>query len=1212
MHAWCRLDRNTATKAIMKNSRSLLLRLVMLALVPLTGQGAAINVDINGTRNGDGSIPAVGPTYQGPGAAGGGTLWNGVTADSRVEGGPDNDSLTFSGSNFLDSEGNPTTISFTMGPVGAGNQGATPGSDPTLLDNLLLDWVLVGYFGETTGQADFTISGISGPPTVDLYFYHRGDFPGGYTLGIASPAEFEGNGPFTAQNTILFRDIPVIGGEIIGSFYEVDLLGIMSGFTIVTPPDGPYVKSTAPTGTGVRPDAPITVQIWDYVSELDPDSVRVYLNDEPVASVSSARPAGTNVWTVTALPAEGFLPVATNTVRIIFADNTFDPIYRTNDFSFLTVDAGTSSRIVNIDIDGWRNPESPALTYVGEGAAGGGWIFNGVRADSSGGDDYLTLSATNLLDSIGNPTGISFTLLPIAGQRLSTSEDPAHKDNLFGDFAAVGFQGQDTGTSDFTLEGLGSAPTADLYFYFREDPGSSGEFAGSTYTIEGGEIFPLEPRGIFNRGNTVYMKNVPVVDGRITGVFSGYISGFDGAAMVAGALSGLTIQLPMPQPYVRGFQPKGRFVRPDAAVRIELQDYVTQADPDSLQLLVNGTAVVPTISRNDGAAITILEYQPPEGFAPESTNSIELNFADNAVPPVVHTEAFEFFVINLSKASNIVNIDINGVGHSPLPLGPTFVGSGAAGGGSVFNGIPALTRQEDGFDDDNITIGGTNLLDSLGSPTDISFELGPVAGGNSGSIGTEFSDDFQVLNHDWVLVGYFGQTSGQADFTIDGLDTTPIANLYFYFRQDPRDDGRFGSGIYILPGNPVRSNYLPFGDFGDQNTTFFRNVPVSNGRIQGSFHTSGLLAIMSGLTIEVPVAQVYVRSFGPVGVGIRPDTEVRIELGDFDPVQVDPDSIQLFINDQPVEAQIEKPAGSTITTVAYVPPGGFVQPRTVNVRLDFADNASPPHAQSQSFDFEVVHAATAARIVNLDIQGVRNPQEPGPVYAGLGPAGGGTVFNGLAADTRLPDGQNDDNITVTGMDLLNSIGDPTPLSFTISPVGGERAATGPLPGSINALLADYLWVNLGGQMGVADFTIGGLTTNATVDLYFYQRGDGPGIYDIPGAESATFAGGGGFTAQNTRYFRNVPVTAGEVRGTFWAEFPAYGLISGLTIVLPSPAQPDPLEIAWDGGNLVITWAGAGTLQSTADLGGAWQDIAGATSPYPITPSTDHTFYRLRP
>lgn len=1199
---------------------SRILPLALLLTLPQPLRAVIVNVDFNGVRNGDGGLPEIGLTYSGPSAAGGGSVWNGVVADSRLPDGTDDDAITFSAANLVDAENRATTVGFTMGPVAAGRQPEAVGN-PTDLSVLVYDWVLVGYFNETTGRADFTISGLGNVPTVDLYFYHRGDFPGVYEIGGAVPTPFSGAGVFTSGNTVSFRNVLVTDGAITGAFTEGStLLGLSSGFTIVLPEPGPYVKSWAPTGKGVAPDALLAVEIWENVTAVDPASVQMFLNGQPVPSVQTVREPQGKYWTVSARPPGGFMPEGQNTVRVVFGDTATPPVSRTHEYGFEVVDAAKASRIVNVDLNGWR-VEPAAVTFVGEGVAGGGTVFNAVTADSSLGDDLLTVSGTALQDSIGKATAIGFTLSPVAGVRLSASPDPAAKDNLFGDFVAVGYQGQTTGTSDFTISGLGNVPTVDLYFYFREDPLSDGQFAGSSYVIEGITPDPFPAHGIYNDGNTVYLKNVPVVGGSVTGKFEGQV-GPGGEGSAAGAMSGLTIQMPTPKPYVRKALPKGDYVQPDATVLIELQDYVTVVDEGSVLLAINGETVTPTVNKPAGSTITTVTYTPPKGWLQEVVNTMKVTFSDRSTPPLVQSEEFSFFVISPLKASRIVNVDINGVGHSTIPLGPTYLGSGAAGGGSVFNGITARSRLPDGTDDDAITVSGANLLDSVGGPTTFGFTLSPVGAGNSGSAGPEYSEKWSVLNHDWVIIGYQGagyNCANEADFTISGLGTAPVANLYFYFREDPREDRRFGSGAYELPGVTSPTPYPDRGLFGYWNTTFFEKVPVTNGSITGRWKKTSVLALMTGLTIELPLPHAFVKSYAPEGGGFVPGVSVVVELSDFDVVQVAPDTIHLWVNNQEVQPTINKPAGSVITTVTYAPAGGWPQGSRNNVRLSFSDTAAPPVVQTKEFSFEVVDLAQAAKVVNIDINGSRNGQggvpEIGPTFGGQSPAGGGQVWNGIVADSRLPDGQDDDAITFSGTQLVDSIGNTTAVSFTMGPVAGGNQGTGTLPTGQDALFFDWVLVGYFGEVvGTADFVIEGLGSHEIADLYFYHRGDFPGTYVIGGTPLLPdpFAGVGIFTPSRTLYFKDVAIVDGRIAGQFTEGSSLLGLVSGLTVVMsPVAAPPGPLTLTRQGATLTLTWPGTGVLQSANEVTGGWTDVTGAASPYPVTPSAARGFYRLR-
>jgi hypothetical protein len=77
---------------------------------------------------------------------------------------------------------------------------------------------------------------------------------------------------------------------------------------------------------------------------------------------------------------------------------------------------------------------------------------------------------------------------------------------------------------------------------------------------------------------------------------------------------------------------------------------------------------------------------------------------------------------------------------------------------------------------------------------------------------------------------------------------------------------------------------------------------------------------------------------------------------------------------------------------------------------------------------------------------------------------------------------------------------------------------------------------------------------------------------------------------------------------YWA-FDNWGVYSVPSL---APVQLGPLSIASNNGQVSISWQGAGTLQSAAELGGTWTDVPnGGTSPVQVAPTAPHQFYRLR-
>ena len=965
----------------------------------------------------------------------------------------------------------------------------------------------------------------------------------------------------------------------------------LSDSPLSPPSGGAYVKSTAPHGQGWKPEVGIAIELEDRDTQVAGGSIQLTVNGQAV-SPAIVKPAGSAVTTITYAPDGGWAP-GTYNVRVIFSDDAIPPASHTNDFSFQVADPLVAALVVNVDFKGLRNVPGPDVqgpTYEGVGAGGGGRLFNGIVADSrlpgGGDDDNLTVGATDLFDSFGGFTTVGFTVSPMGGDvGWTPTTDPLSTAALFGDYVFNNSAGNTAGESPFQISGLGSVPFVDLYFYHT----------GGGVTIPGVGVAPFVAQGIFTPGNTYFFKRVPVTDGAVTGTFG------SGTAVICG----LSIVSPLPQPFLKSASPSGGGAQPNVPIVIELQDYVTEVDLSSIRLLVNGAELLADINKPAGSPVTTVTYTSPEGFIEGSTNTYTIIFGDMGSPSVVQTYDFTFVVLVGASAQNTINIDFNGLRTGDVQ-GPTYVGVGAAGGGTVFNGIVANSIIPGGGDDDNLTVGAENLLNSVGGATPVSFTISPVGGDNAGLPAGADPTAPASLFGDYVFVGSAGQLSGMADFTFAGLGSAPYVDLYFYY-------GAFGN--FTVPGASA-SPFTTRGVFTPANTIYFKRVPVTDGTATGTVGT-GPTTVLHGVTIQQPLPQPFVWSYAPsAGSGPKLRTNelgiIQIVLQDYI-THVVSSSIQLLLNGQPVTPDIEQQPALGLTTVSYAPFATLLPDATNVVQLIFSDDAPTPVVQTFEFEFYVMSEAAAGGIVNIDFDGNRNV--PGPnslplTFVGKGAAAGGTVFNGLPADSRLPGGGDDDNLTVSGTGLLSSIGTATPVSFTVAPMGGDSTAgrTGgntDNPADPTALFSDYIFNNSAGNTaGQSPFTIDGLGSVASVDLYFYK---GPGSVSIPGASPAPFAGSGIFTPGNTVFFRGAAVTDGKVTGSFGG---GVNVIHGLTVVLP-PTPVGSISIGRDGNNVIISWSGAGTLQVADEVTGGWTDLPGAPNPLILVSPQGYKFYRLR-
>jgi hypothetical protein len=82
------------------------------------------------------------------------------------------------------------------------------------------------------------------------------------------------------------------------------------------------------------------------------------------------------------------------------------------------------------------------------------------------------------------------------------------------------------------------------------------------------------------------------------------------------------------------------------------------------------------------------------------------------------------------------------------------------------------------------------------------------------------------------------------------------------------------------------------------------------------------------------------------------------------------------------------------------------------------------------------------------------------------------------------------------------------------------------------------------------------------------------------------------------------------------DFGVINLGEVLVAATPSSALPcagflPPITINRTPGGITLTWVGTATLQSSTNVAGPYGDVGSATSPYPITPTGLHQFYRTR-
>ncbi len=589
-----------------------------------------INIDLNGVRN-DPGPDVLGPTFSGQGAAGGGGIWNGITVDSRTEGGgDDNDNLTITGSNLLDSIGGATTVGFSIGPVG-GDVGGAPTTNPASSLALFSDYVFVGFAAQISFTADFTITGLSDVPTVDLYFHN----PLG-TIKIPGAVEATPalSGLFNRGNTHVFLSVPVSGGAIKGTLSgdaALDTPARLAGLTVVKPPPHALVRSVSPTGEARR-NAVIKVELQDNVSLVVSSSIRLEVNGQAVLpNVSKTAPS--DITTVT-YDSPGPLPEGLNTARIVFRDNASTPLTITNDFTFIVV--------------------SDSKLIVPPQALSGPLVF------------------------FASPAGLTFKN-PIPYGIANNVND-------------IGWIWPNDNTGELQVD-FGAPQALNRFRVYSTYPGGarganwSIEYSSDKQTWTPSSTFPFETKA----GGGVNGDGSPRTD---AGGWYGIDFNTDGRSARywrviqtdvtmghAPRAGQVEFYAPAVLPTVESVAPVGLSVRKDAPIVFKLQDNQTQVAPGTIKLSLDGQSVTPVIEKPAGSKTTTVTYDPPADFSVGS-HLVQLVFGNDATPSVSQTEEYSFVVAVAGSLLDVIADDLSGplvffaspanlTFKSPIPYGIT-------------------------------------------------------------------------------------------------------------------------------------------------------------------------------------------------------------------------------------------------------------------------------------------------------------------------------------------------------------------------------------------------------------------------------------------------------------------------------------------------------------------------------------------------------------
>jgi hypothetical protein len=573
----------------------------------------------------------------------------------------------------------------------------------------------------------------------------------------------------------------------------------------------------------------------------------------------------------------------------------------------------------------------------------------------------------------------------------------------------------------------------------------------------------------------------------------------------------------------------------------------SKVQTNSIRLWFNGQSVLPTINRPTANRTTVT-YDPPGDLAPEETNTVRLVFSDDATPPYWATNDYSF--VTAPTMVPLVAIDDT-----------------------------TLWRYEDS---------GTDL----------------------GTAWKEKNYDDSAWLEGAALLGYEG--------TVVELLRTPLVNygqITYYFRihfncsmgwrlrlRHVLDDG----AVFYLNGAEVHRFGLAAGAPFDASTLFTDHENVYEGPfviptaslVQGdnvlavevhqfSSGSSDLVfgAVLEAITSHPARNTIEAVTPAPNVVDVPRDATIGLTLLD-GTQKVQPGSVRLWVNNGEVTPVVNKPTGSTVTTVSYSPGASQPYGSTVRVKLVFSDDGPVPNVTTNEWSYTVVLESMV--LLAIDEVILWRYED-----------------SGTDLGTTWKDKNYNDSEWSQGAALL----------------GWESTAVELLRTQVN-MLGQITWYFRTHFNYTNTLTGVGLRLRHVLDdgAVFYLNG--VEVHRFGLAAGAPLDASTLFTDHENKYEGPFDIpTASLVQGdnVFAVELHQSGAASSdvvfgaeLKAMLLPPPPPTFTSARLEGGGLRIEWTGTGTLQQASVVtGGVWTDAPSQSNPQ-IVPTTGAAgFYRLK-
>ncbi|HYE33684.1 MAG TPA: hypothetical protein VEH27_19850 [Methylomirabilota bacterium] len=365
-------------------------------------------------------------------------------------------------------------------------------------------------------------------------------------------------------------------------------------------PAGPiFVRLITPFPgvTNVNGNATVEVILADSATAVNPSTVQAYFNNQLVNATVS-KPAGSTDTTISFDPAGVLAPESSHTVRIVYGSSA--AALTTNEFSFkikpaalIAIDETTMWRYHNEGADlgtAWREkdyndsawPQGAALLSNESTAAEP--IRTQLVRQSPEGNQIITDYFRHRFTFNGNPAAVQLIL-----------------SHIIDDGAIFYLNGTE-------VHRFGTAATTVVT--------NSTLFSDHETGLSGPYIIPA--------GSLVVGENVLAVEVHQTSATSSDVS--MGAELLA------SIRTDIPPTSIESFTPalNAANLSSNAMIRVVVNDGTRQVVPGSIELIVNGQKVNPTVTKAPGSIATVISYTPTTPYAPDSTVTAKVTFADTA------------------------------------------------------------------------------------------------------------------------------------------------------------------------------------------------------------------------------------------------------------------------------------------------------------------------------------------------------------------------------------------------------------------------------------------------------------------------------------------------------------------------------------------------------------------------------------------------------